>query len=101
MVVVCVCALCLKLSPSGPDEYNLEAQCKIFEVQATGTSSYHCALRTKPKVTYILNLETTVKQQSTTILEHVSFAHTFQDTHSEMYTQHNNFGTLTPCCFLM
>ena len=31
----------------------------------------------------ILILETTVKQQCTTILEHVSFAHTFLDTQSE------------------
>jgi len=91
VVVVYVGALCLKSSPSGPDEYNLEAQCKIFKVQATGISSYHCALRMKPKVTYILNLETTVKQQCTTILEHVSFNHTFLDTQLEgisweMYT---------------
>jgi hypothetical protein len=84
VVVVYVGALCWNSSPWGPDEYNLEAQCKISKVQATGTSSYRCALKDAAKINlYILNLETTVKQQHATILEHVSFTHTFLDTQSE------------------
>jgi len=83
VVVVYVGALCWNSSPWGPEEYNLEAQCKIFKVQATGTPTYHCASKDEAKSNlYILNLETTVKQH-TTILEHVSFAHTFLGTQSE------------------